>query len=132
MSYKVIKHLKQDFYEDFCKLCDLHKFPRIHIDLLPEICFACYLDEVLIYSVWLYRTDSKLAWIAFPISNNKILHKKRKGGLDYLFNFVENYCKKKGIKMIFTTSSTEKIIETVINQGWQEGDANVNHYTKIL
>lgn len=132
MIMNIVKHLKEEFYSEFCKFCDQHKFPRIHSEVLPELCFVCYLDNTPVYCVWLYRTDSKLAWLSFPISNKNIVFNQRKGGLEFLFNYVESYCKRKGVKILFTTSSTESIIESLEKQGWEIGDKNVNHYSKIL
>jgi hypothetical protein len=82
--------------------------------------------------MWFYFTDSKLAWLAFPASNNKIAYKKRDGGLRFLLNHIENYAKKKGIKMLFTTSNTESVVKVLTTSDFLEGDVNVSQYFKKL
>jgi hypothetical protein len=61
MEFIVHKHSKAEFYPIFCKWLEGHNFPEISDLILPENVFICYADEVPIYCIWLYRTDSKLA-----------------------------------------------------------------------
>jgi len=129
MAFEVRKHSKEEFYEQFCKFLDLHHFPRIHKDVLPELVFVCYVKDIPIYSFWFFRTDSKLAWIAFPASNKNVNYKQRIGGMEFLLEHIKNYAKKKGIMTLFTTSGTESIIESLTKSGFEAGDANVNHFT---
>jgi hypothetical protein len=128
-SFSVKKHSKEEFYEQFCKFLDLHQFPRINKDVLPENCFVCYRDDLPIYSFWVYYTDSKLMWIAFPASNKNVNYKKRIGGMEFLLEHIKEYAKRKGIITLFTTSGTESIIETLTKSGFEIGDTNVNHLT---
>lgn len=133
MDFTVKKHAKKEFYEVFSKWLDDHKFPRIGIDLLPELCFVSYTsDNEPAYCMWFYFTDSKLAWLAFPASNKNISFKKRDLGLLFLTNYVKNYAKKKGIKMLFTTSNTDSVVDVLNKAGFQDMDQNVNHYGLIL
>lgn len=133
MGFEIKKHQKLEFYETFVKWCNQHKFPRISEEVLPENVFVCYNeDEIPVYCVWFYYTDSKLAWLAFPVSNNKIDYKKRKFGFDFLMIQIANYAKKKNIKMLFTTSSTESVVNSLDKAGFVQGDLNVNQYFLVL
>jgi hypothetical protein len=44
--------------------------------------YACT-DEVPIYCIWLYRTDSKLAWLCLAASKN-VNYKKKVGGMGFV------------------------------------------------
>lgn len=133
MNFTVKKHSKSEFYDTFIKWCDEHKFPRANPELLPENIFVCYNEEEQpIYCIWFYFTDSKLAWLAFPVSNKKIAFKKRELGFAYLMNQVENYAKRKGIKLLFTTSGTDSVIDVLTKSGFEEGDKNVTQYFKTV
>lgn len=133
MNYKVKKHSNEEFYDEFCRLLDLHKFPRINNQVLPEIAFAVYNeDNVILYSFWFYFTTSKLAWIAFPVSNKNVLFQKREGALGFLLEHISNYAKRNGIITLFTTSSTEGVINPLLKNGFDVGDTDVNHYIKPL
>jgi hypothetical protein len=132
MDYVVRKHSKPSFYNTFCKWLVDHKFPVISDVILPENVFVCYVDEKPIYCIWLYFTDSKLCWIAFPASNKNIDYAYKKGGMDYLLETVLKYCKKKKILTVITTSNTKSIEDSLINSGFALGDEGVNHYLKTI
>ena len=133
MNFQVKKHSKEEFYPEFCRLLDLHHFPRINDKVLPELAFAVYNeDDIILYSFWLFRTDSLLAWLAFPVSNNAIPYKKREGAFEFLLEQISNYAKKKGILTLFTTSNTEGVIQPLLKNGFDLGDTNVSHYIKKL
>jgi len=134
MQYTVKKHSKDEFYETFSLLLDKHRFPRINDKVLPEICFAVYNeDDIVLYSFWFYFTSSKgLAWLAFPVSNKSIPIKKRRGAFEFLLEHIGNYAKKHGIISLFTTSSTDGVIEPLLKSGFEVGDIGVNHYLKRL
>lgn len=134
MNFQVKKHSKEEFYPEFCRLLDLHHFPRINDKVLPELAFAVYNEDgIVLYSFWFYFTSSKgLAWLAFPVSNNVMPYKKREGAFEFLLEQISNYAKKKGILTLFTTSNTEGIIQPLLKNGFDLGDQAVNHYIKLL
>lgn len=132
MKYSVKQHSKKEFYPIYCKWLETHNFPAISDLLLPENVFVFYTDEVPCYCIWVYFTDSKLCWIAFPASNKNVNYKKRTGGMEFLLNEVLKYCKRKKILMVITTSNTETIVEPLLKSGFNEGDKGVNHYYQKL
>ena len=132
MNFQVKKHSKEEFYETFCNWLATQSFPLINKEILPENVFVLYSDEVPCYCVWIYYTDSKLAWLAFPASNKNVNYNKKKGGLPYLFNHVCDYLKKKKILTAFTTSSTSAVIEALKNSNFEVGDTNVSHFIRKL
>jgi len=131
MSFIVKKNSKEEFYEIFCKWLETQNFPLINKEVLPTNCFVCYADEVPCYCIWMYFTDSKLAWLAFPASNKNVNYNKKKGGLEFLINYVCDYLKRKRIVTAFTTSGTESVISALENTGFEVGDSCV-HYIKKL
>jgi len=70
--------------------------------------------------------------LAFPCSNKKVAFKKRDFGFEYLINQVSEYAKKKGIKLLFTTSNTGSVVDVLLKTGYNEGDLNVTQYFKQL
>lgn len=132
MSFHVQKHSKEDFYDIFSAWLITQSFPLINKEILPENVFVCYIDEVPCYSVWIYFTDSKLAWLAFPASNKNVNYKKKQGGLKFLFNYVCDYLKKKNMITAFTTSGTESVIKALGETGFEIGDSNISHFIRKL
>lgn len=132
MEFIVHKHSKAEFYPIFCKWLEGHKFPIVSSLILPENVFICYADEVPIYCIWLYFTDSKLAWLAWPASNKNVNYKKKIGGMEFLLESVLKYCKRKKILTVITTSGTQTIIDPLLKVGFDLGDSAVNHYTRKI
>lgn len=132
MAFIVKKHSTDEVYDLMCSFWDLHKFPRINRLILPENTFVVYRDDTPIYTTCIYWTDSKLAWLAWPISNKNASHKLREGGLVVLTNHIINYAKKKGLKMIITTSNTDSIVRSLESTGFELGDRNVDHHIKMI
>ena len=131
MSFTVKKHSKEEFYEIFCKWLETQKFPLINKEVLPENCFVCYIDETPCYSIWVYFTDSKLAWLAFPASNKNVGFKTKNGGLDFLINYVCDYLKRKKMITAFTTSATEKVVLALEKAGFDKGDQCIHYIRKL-
>jgi hypothetical protein len=132
MEFIVHKHSKAEFYPIFCKWLEGHKFPIVSDLLLPQNVFICYSDGVPIYCIWLYFTDSKLAWLAYPASNKNVNYKKKIGGIDFLIESVLKYCKRKNILSVITTSNTQEIINPLLKSGFITLDTEVSHYLKKI
>jgi hypothetical protein len=132
MDYIVQKHSRADFYGTFSEWLEQHSFPQINELVLPNNVFVCYSEGIPIYCIWLYFTDSKLCWVAFPASNKNVNYKKRIGGMEFLLDSVSRYCKRKKIVTIITTSNTDSVIKPLLNSGFELGDSNVNHYIKKI
>jgi len=132
MQYTVKKHSKDEFYDIFSKWLITQSFPLINKEILPENVFVMYTDDIPAYCIWIYRTDSRLAWLAFPASNKNVAYKKKEGGLRFLINHVCEYLKKKKVLSVFTTSGTENVIKALSENGFELGDSSISHYIKKL
>lgn len=132
MLFSVKKYSKEEFYEIFSKWLETQNFPSINKEVLPNNCFVCYADEIPCYCVWVYFTDSKLAWIAFPASNKNVNYNNKIGGLDFLINYVCNYLKNKKMLTVFTTSSTDSVTRSLEKNNFEIGDSNVSHFFRKL
>ena len=129
---KVVRLETKDFYDTMTIWWEAHSFPTIDIDVLPKYTFVCYVGGYPVYSCCLYETDSKLAWVAWQISNTSIPYHMKAGGLEYLFHEIGVYAKEKGFKVLFTTSGTPSVIEALESQCFSKGDENVKHYIKNI
>lgn len=132
MNYTVKKHSKLDFYPTYSKWVEGHNFPLVSDLILPENVFVVYNGEVPIYCIWVYFTDSRLSWVAFPASNKNVNYKQKIGGMEFLLKEVTKYCKRKKILMMITTSNTESINEALLKADFVVGDKGVNHFYKTL
>ena len=120
----------KDFYPIMKSWWKGHGFPVVALEFLPEKVFIYNNKTADTYCCTMYKTDSLLAWTAWPISNPKI-----KGDNDQLkevFLAIEKYAKELGYMMLFTTSKHETVINKLLDMGFLGGDENVKHYLKII
>lgn len=126
------KHRTVDIYKKVYKWWQAHHFPALPLDFLPFEAFTISNDEIELYTVFLYVTDSSLCWLTFPVSNPLASYKEKQGAMKQLFNDVGQYAKKEGYKFMFTTSPLPVVQNALIEAGFSLGDQNVNHYMKLL
>lgn len=122
----------QGVYPTICKFWNSWSFPIIPIENLPKMCAVCSYDNIPIYAVFIYRTDSSLCWLGFPCSDKNISYKLKKGGLEVLVKETIQYCKNIGCKLIVTTTNSNSFGNALENSGFHLGDTNTNHYTLQL
>lgn len=131
MEIKLIK--TEDFYNTMKYWWDGHKFNHVTPSMLPETTFVCLNDEgIPVYSTCFYNTDSNLCWLGWQISNPYVTKESKEGCFDFLIKGIEDYAKEVGYQIVFTTSKTPRVEETLLSRGFNQGDLNVNHYIKIL
>jgi hypothetical protein len=131
MQVKKIK--TEDFYPTMQKWWDGNKETHVSPSMLPESTFVCFNDkDVPTYSMCFYNTDSNLCWIGWQLVNPEVKKEDKKGCFRYLFEEIEKYARYVGYHVIFTTSKTPSVMGTLESIKFTKGDADVNHYTKIL
>jgi hypothetical protein len=128
MKFQVKQVKKEEIYTDYARMCSLHHFTSWNIDLLPEYAFVCYADEIPIYLVWFWFTNSKMAIVTFILSNKGVNYKKRIGGMQFLITEVINYAKKKKQKMIYFPTSNQEVANKLIQLEFFEGDPRFGQY----
>lgn len=128
MSFIVKQVKKEDIYSDYERMCVLHHFGAWNIDLLPEYAFVCYKDELPVYMVWFWFTNSKLSIVTFILSNKSVNYKKRIGGMQFLLTKVIEYAKKKKQKMIYFPTSNQEVANVLLEIGFFEGDKGFGQF----
>ena len=128
MDLKVLLHEKSEFYPTYVKWCEMHDFPPMIFDCLPNTVFVCYSLNVPVYCVWLWNTDSGICWIGFLTSNKQVEYTQREGGIALLIEESKIYAKSVGYNSLFITSGDEIIIKELEKSGFVEADVNINQY----
>ena len=129
---QVVRKETVDFYDTMVRWWEGHGFPIVDISILPKETFVYYINHIPIYSCCFYHTDSSLAWLAWQISNPSIPYHMKSGGMEILFETMEEYAKQNGYKLMFTTSSTPSVVTSLKEQGYVTGDKGVDQYLKKL
>ena len=115
----------------YVDLCRMHEFPALNIENIDEV-FVHFKDNVITHSCFLWNTGSKMALIGFPLSNLALPSGFREGCLDV---FIEEICQqllKSGYNVIWTTSATDRVINSLESNGFVKGDEKVETYIKVV
>lgn len=128
-SYKI--HSKLEFYDTYLKWCEGHEFP-IPSEKLPEKVLVTYVSDLAIYCLWLYETNSSILWVGWPASNKEVPFDAREGGLGYTLDSATCVAKELGFSVLFTTSGTGSVIDSLEDKRFIKGDSNVSHYFKNI
>ena len=128
MAFEVRKHSKEEFYDDFCRWSNLHKFPLANKEMFPDTALVCYNNDLPIYAIWFWFTNSKICIPTFLLSNKGVNYKKRIGGKKALMLEVINYAKKKKQLLIYCPTTSKEVIETLLEVGFNQGDSDSSQY----
>ena len=129
---KVILEKTEHFYSTYKDWSEKKGFPVVSDTNLGTDIFVCYLGETPIYSCCLYRTDSNMALVGFPLANSDVPKDTRKDALPYLFKRMSIMLKDLGYTKIWTTSGTPPIMDVLEREKYINADPNVNVYIKVL
>ncbi len=126
------KRLQLDkFYPIYVEMCKAHDFGIMPIKSIDEA-YGIFEDDKLLYSIFVYPTFSDMALLGFPVSNKAIDSKYREGALDQMFNDLSDIFADRGYRILWTTSATERVIDSLKSTKFQLGDKNVDTYIKVL
>jgi hypothetical protein len=128
MAFEVKKHSKEEFFDTYCRWSLLHKFPLANKEMFPETALVLYKDDLPIYAIWFWFTNSKICIATFMLSNKGVNYKKRIGGKKALMLEVINYAKKKKQLLIYCPTTSKEVIETLLEVGFNQGDSDSSQY----
>lgn len=121
----------ESFYETYQNWCSVRKFPCIPIRQIDSV-FVCFKGSIAIYSCFFWNTNSTFGVVGFPFSNPHVPYDNKKGGMKFLFDEISRISKEAGYEIIWTTSDTPRVIESMIESGFKVADTQVDQYYKRL
>lgn len=103
-------------------------FPLPAQEILPETGFIV---EDLACG-FLYKTNSKLAWLEWVFSNPEKPKEDRAKALDLIFKTIEQEAKSQGFLVLFSAAAISGYAQVLQRNGFQETDKNVSHHIKLI
>ena len=101
-------------------------------DMLPGVGIIVSIDGEDICAGFLYKTDSKMAWIEYVISNFEYKDREnRKKAIEFLINVLSEFANDNGFKYLYTSLKSKSLIERYANCGFITGDSNCQEMIKI-
>ncbi len=128
MKRTISKVSKNEIYSIVKQWWIKRNFPIVAYALLPETAYVYSVGDEDVAIVFLYKTDSILLWSAYPTTNPDVSKEIREDSLTYLNDVIAD---DNPDMLIFTTTSNDRIEQSLINSGYTKGDENVKHYIKI-
>ena len=126
--------LKLRYYEserDYPTVCEWWRawdWPPIDQEILPEIGIVSEIDGVPAFCAWLYRTDSKMAWIGFPISNREVRKKERCAAIDAAIAALRELARTHGYTAFSAITNSKNLGARYEHAGMNAYDKNITHY----
>lgn len=103
---------------------EAHKWPAISRDLLPETGIIVESDRPIVAG-WVYKTDSKMGWLEWIISNPETTKEERSQALDELLQVALSEARDLGLTVLFGALSHAGLIDRYKKHGFSETDTNV-------
>jgi len=116
---------------DYWELCSWwagHGWMAPDQDMLPEHGFI--INNIC--AGFLYKTDSKIAWLEFIISNPRSEKLERNKALDLLIEQLYSRAKELGFKAIFTSATHKGLIERYKDHGFVVTDTSMTNLVKRI
>ena len=123
-----IREYKNSDYWTLASWWTAHNWACPHQEMLPKTGFI--IEDVC--AGFLYKTDSKIAFLEWIISNPKSNKEERNKALNILINQLCEDAKKSEFEAIFTSSNHNKLIERYKNHGFNLTDESVTHLIKRI
>ena len=131
MPFKVQLIDKEDFWDTYLMWCKDRDFPPLHKDNVGEV-FICRKRNTIMYSCFVWETNSKMCMLGFPLGNPYVDREFRQGGLAYLISTVSDRMRHRGYTKVWTTSNTWSVMLALEECNFIKADPNVHVYIKML
>jgi len=123
---------RDDYYETLVEWWDKWNFPILLKSSLPERIFVVSADEVDLYAVPVYVSDSSWCWIGFITGNKDTEKKYRKNALNFLLYNVEQYMKSIGFELVMTVSGNSVLKKLFEDNNYKSSSKNIVEYIKKI
>lgn len=132
MQYTVKRHSKSDFYYTYVGFLNQHLYPVTSAEALPENCFVVYNENLPIYVMWFYFTDSKVGICTFMTSNRLVDYNKKYGAKKVLLEEIIKYAKKKKLLSLYSPTMNSSVIQSLLAVGFEQAESGSGEYFKRL
>ena len=99
---------------------------------MPNRIFTVYKNDVDLYSVAVYITDSNMCWIGWITSNPNSKPSDRNKSLEFLYNKISLEMKIQGYDIIISKTKQSGLMRTLKNTGFINIEPKTNFYIKNL
>ena len=122
--------LDKSDYETLVSWWDDWNFQPPTREMLPDLGLGGVMvfneDDTPICAGFLYETNSCMGWCEYIVSNKKFKEKdKRAAALTFLISSISGLAKKKGLRLLFTSTKHPSLTKRYLDAGFLKGDDSV-------
>lgn len=122
-----------EFHPVIATWWESHEWPVIPIEALPATGRIATNDRgEMVCAVWLYRTDSTIAWLDFYISDPRASKTEVSEGLDLIIEELSLIAKDNGFHSIFTSLGHRGLLRRLGKHNFQVADNNMTNLVRAL
>jgi hypothetical protein len=107
-------------------------WPVIPQEMLPSTGLIVESEGEKLAAGFLYKTDSKIAWLEFLVGNPESDKMKRRQALDALIQGLCDEARESGFTRIFTSAQHPGLIERYKGHGFMETDKNMTNLVRVV
>lgn len=102
-------------------------WPSIPLEMLPKTGFIMEDAEGGLCAGWLYKTDSKFAWLEWIVANPARPFELRGRALDVLMLRLVETARSSGFKAVFSSINNERLINRYKKHGFKETEKSMTN-----
>ena len=122
-----------DYTDILCKWWEDWGWTPPPLDMLPDTGFILSNQfEEDICAGFLYKTDSKVCWLEYIVSDKKYKRDDRSRAITSIIDYLSKKAKEEDFKYIYTSLKNKPLIKKYESCGFIKGDESCLEMVKIL
>jgi hypothetical protein len=132
MQFNVRYIIKDDYENTLKKWWSDWNWDAPPFDMLPSTGIVVSFNGVDICAGFMYKTDSKIAWLEYVVSNREYKESNRAEAIEFLLQVLCSIADTSGFKYIYASLKSQPLIAKYQKTGFIKGDSNCQEMIKIL
>jgi len=118
-----VRTFTDDDYEDVGKWWIAQGWPVLPLELLPDMGIIVEVNGNKACVGWLYTSNSKLAWLGWPVANPDVSSFSRGKAVLKMIETLEGAAKGLGYSAIMTFSEIPAMLKAYEHENWHIGES---------
>jgi hypothetical protein len=115
-------------YAIICEWWNAQKFPIVPLHNLPQMGVVALFNDKPAAAVWIYKTDSAVCWIGFPVASPEIRKAERAAAIAGMISGAKMAAKLMGYQSAIMSLRNQCLESRIQRQGFKPTDRGVTLY----
>lgn len=130
-----VRFMEEDDYDKMLPWFKWWRFPAPLKEMLPYNGLGGLMvckDGMNICGGFLYKTNSKIAWVEYIVSNPEYKSKDRTDAIKYLIHSLKKLAISYGYRVLFTSVKNESLINHLKDEGFIVGSSGTSEMVCVI